>query len=165
MPEIIIIVAVAKDRVIGKAGTIPWDLPEDMAYFKRATMGHTVIMGRKTYDSIGHPLPGRTNIIVSRSMSLKKPCSVVSSLEAAISHRYVLNESKLFIIGGAEIYKQAMPIADTILLTSIERLIEGGDTFFPTLDPAVWGSPTIIGHGKQFPRHAYLQYRRQQPLG
>lgn len=131
--KVSIIVAVAgSKRVIGKAGGMPWHIPEELKRFKEITLGHPIIMGRRTYESIGKVLPGRTNIVITRDQSyLEEGIIVVHSLEEAL--RFAQNQSgndEVFVIGGGEIYRQALPLADKLYLTVIDREIEG-DTFFP----------------------------------
>ena len=127
-----IIAAMGKNRVIGKDGKIPWRLPGDSARFKKITSGHPVIMGRKTFESIGKPLPHRTNIIITRQKKFVAPgCEVVSSLEEAIIRAASFpGAEEVFIIGGGEIYKQAMNVANRIYLTLIEEDFDG-DAYFP----------------------------------
>jgi len=125
-----LIAAMAENRVLGRDNAIPWSLPDDMRRFRRLTMGHTVIMGRKTYESIGHALPGRTNIVVSRQMGYSAPgCVVVHDLASALQHR-TPDEDEVFILGGGELFRQALPFADRIYLTTIHRKVRG-DTCFP----------------------------------
>lgn len=129
-PTIILLVAMAENRVIGKNGAIPWHIPEEIAHFKRTTMGHALVMGRKTYDSIGRPLPGRTNIVISNQPDLViEGCKVVSSLEEALDTARMFHK-KIFIIGGGEIFNQSMVLADSIYLSVIHREIDG-NVFFP----------------------------------
>lgn len=129
MPIISIIVAMAKNRVIGKDNDMPWGrLPIDLRHFKLVTEGNPIIMGRKTYESIGRPLPKRRNIVLSRNKTEIKGCEVVSSLEEALE--LVKNEKEVFIIGGGYLYKEALNIADKLFLTHIDAEFEG-DTFFP----------------------------------
>ena len=139
--NISIIVAVSENNVIGNQGTLPWHLPKDMAYFKRTTMGHHVLMGRKNYESIPHkfrPLPGRTNLVLSRSAEFQaNGVHGFQKIEEAISFARNRGESELFIIGGAEIYALALPLADRLYLTRI-LAVTTGDTFFPPLDFANW---------------------------
>lgn len=129
--EIIAIVAMAKNGVIGKGGKIPWHLSEDLKRFKEITTGNVVIMGRKTYESIGKPLSYRANIVISRNYTTAQ-AHVFSSIEEAIEQASTWSK-KIFIIGGAEIYKLAMPYCSKILLTEINAEIDG-DTFFPKLE-------------------------------
>lgn len=128
-PKISIIVAVAgKKRVIGKRGALPWYIPAELKRFKEITTGHPIIMGRKTHESIGRALPGRTNIVITRDPNYQaEGCIVVHSLDEAIK---VAKEKEIFIIGGGQIYEQALPRADKLYLTYIEKQIEG-DVFFP----------------------------------
>ena len=138
------IAAMAKDRVIGLNGSMPWHLPADLAHFKRSTMGCPVIMGRKTYDSIGRPLPGRENIVLSRSSSLQiEGCVVVSTLESALTK--LSDSSEVFIIGGQQLYQQAFPLADRLYLTHIDAEFEG-DTFFPDYSEIQWDQSSIEIH-------------------
>ncbi|MGF7040543.1 dihydrofolate reductase [Mucilaginibacter lappiensis] len=130
-----IIVAIAKNNAIGKDNKLLWYLPNDLKHFKDVTTGHTVIMGRKTYDSVGKPLPKRRNIIITRQAISIEGCEVVNSLEAALA--LCKDEDEVFIVGGAEIYRQAIPLTDRIYLTVIDQEFDG-DSFFPELDPTEW---------------------------
>lgn len=131
-----IITAMAANRVIGVENRLPWNLPEDLQHFKALTMGHHIVMGRKTYDSIGKPLPGRTTIIVTRNMDYAVPgCIAVNSIDAALTVSH--GDSEVFFVGGAELYAQALPIADRIYLTEIKRDFPG-DAHFPQFDLAQW---------------------------
>jgi dihydrofolate reductase len=130
-----IIVAIAKNHAIGKDNKLLWYLPNDLKHFKDVTTGHTVIMGRKTYDSVGKPLPKRRNIIITRQAISIEGCEVVNSLEAALA--LCKDEDEVFIVGGAEIYRQAISLTDRIYLTVIDQEFDG-DSFFPELDPAEW---------------------------
>jgi dihydrofolate reductase len=125
----------ATTRAIGKENKLVWHLPEDLKYFKTLTTGHAVIMGRKTYESIGKPLPNRTNIVVTRSATYKaEGCKVVTSLEDALKYARALTNSgasEVFVIGGADIYTQALPLADRLYLTLVDDPGEGADVFFP----------------------------------
>jgi len=128
--------AMSHDRVIGLNGGMPWHLPADLANFKRSTMGCSVIMGRTTYDSIGKPLPGRKNIVLSRSPELSLAgCEVVGSLDDALE--LVKHEQEVFIIGGQQVYQQALSLAERLYLTHIEAKFEG-DTFFPDYTSIDW---------------------------
>lgn len=131
--KVSIIVAVAgSKRVIGKEGNMPWNIPEELKRFKEITLGHPIIMGRKTHESIGKALPGRTNIIITRELSYQSEgCTVVSSLDEALKQAQGLpGGEEVFVIGGGEIYRQALPIADKLYLTLIKNEVEG-DVFFP----------------------------------
>jgi dihydrofolate reductase len=124
------IVAMAENRVIGNAGTIPWHLPEDFKFFKATTMGHAILMGRKTYDSIGKPLPGRENIVLSRTMPDAQGITVIRSLDELKEP----NDGRdLFVIGGEEIYRLLLPKVQELYVTKVPRVIEG-DTRFPEFE-------------------------------
>ncbi len=124
-----LVLAVAKNGVIGKAGQVPWRVPEDLKHFRRSTVGHAVIMGRKTWDEVGKPLPERRNIVVSRKAHLRlEGAEVVTSLDEAIALARTTDEEPR-VIGGAEIYRLALPLATRVLLTEIQLEPEG-DTFF-----------------------------------
>jgi dihydrofolate reductase len=136
--EIALIVAVARNRVIGHGGALPWRIPADLKWFRARTMGHHLVMGRKTWASIGRPLPGRTNLVLSRDAELAAPgCVVCPSLDAAIAIAERAGERELFVIGGGELYREALPRADRIYATEVE-LAPAGDAFFPELDRAQW---------------------------
>lgn len=136
MTRLSIIVAMASNRTIGANNTLPWRCPEDLQHFKKLTMGHHMIMGRKTFDSIGKPLPGRTTVIVTRNKYLKiDGCTVAHSLEEAIAA--CANDSEIFIVGGAELYTQALPLADVLYITEIQQRVEG-DAHFPPFDKSEW---------------------------
>jgi dihydrofolate reductase len=136
-----IIVAVASNNVIGKNNTLPWHLPADMKYFKETTSGHCVITGRKNYESIPEkfrPLQGRTNIVITRNKELRYDGVImVHSLQEAIAEAMKKNETEVFIIGGGEIFKEAVSLADKIYLTRIHHTIDG-DIFFPEINPDTW---------------------------
>lgn len=134
---IVSLVAAASDNnVIGKNNTLPWRLPADMKFFKTLTMGHTVIMGRKTYDSMGKPLGGRKNVVITRNKDFKaEGCVVVPSIDEAL--KLCASENEVFIIGGAEIYRQSIKMADKIYLTRVHGDFDG-DAFFPDIPAAEW---------------------------
>jgi dihydrofolate reductase len=126
-----IIVVIAKNRAIGKDNKLLWDIPEDMERFKKITMGHTVVMGGKTFESIGRPLPDRNNIVVTLEKDFKAPgCEVRHSLEDVLEWAKKADE-EIFIIGGGQIYKQSLPYADKLYLTVVDDIVEDADTFFP----------------------------------
>ncbi len=128
------IVAMGKNRVIGNQNQLPWHLPADLKHFKTITTGHPIIMGRKTYESIGKPLPNRTNIVVTRDPSFRaEGCIIVSSIQKAISEAEQNENKELFIIGGAEIFNASLPLIKRIYLTIIDHPFDG-DVFFPELD-------------------------------
>jgi dihydrofolate reductase len=131
-----IIVAVAEGGVIGGGGDLLWHISEDLRRFKQITSGHTVIMGRKTYDSIGRPLPKRRNIVITRNGEWSaEGCERAESLEQAIA--MCAGEEEVFIIGGGEIYRQSMALADKLYLTQVNKPYEG-DTYFPEIRPEEW---------------------------
>jgi dihydrofolate reductase len=126
---IIIIAAMAQNRVIGKGNDIPWRIEGEQALFKKITMGHTVVMGRKTFESIGRPLPGRKNVVISRQSNYRpQGCLVAESFDASLA--ICRDDEKIFIAGGGQVYKIALQFADEIRLTVIGREIPG-DVFFP----------------------------------
>ncbi|MBL7735130.1 MAG: dihydrofolate reductase [Chitinophagaceae bacterium] len=134
-----LVVAASLNNVIGKDNQLLWRLPNDMAFFKNITWGMPVIMGRKTYGSLGKPLKGRTNIVVSHNHGLNIPgVKIAAGLKEAIVLAEEEGVKQCFVIGGGEIYKQAMPLAQRIYLTRVQTVIEG-DAFFPPIDEALWG--------------------------
>jgi dihydrofolate reductase len=137
-----IIVATSNNFAIGKDNNLLWHISEDLKYFKRVTAEHTVIMGRKTWESIGKPLPNRRNIVVSRSLKADSltGAEVFHSLESAIASAIKPKEisKEVFIIGGGEIYRQALPFADRLYLTKVHITIDDADTFFPPFDESEW---------------------------
>ncbi|MBR2326271.1 MAG: dihydrofolate reductase [Alistipes sp.] len=130
-----IIVAIAENGVIGDKNSLLWDIKEDMRHFRTITTGHPVIMGRKTFESIGRPLPKRINVVITRSDNTFEGCLVAHSLEEAMA--MFPPEEEIFIIGGAQIYGEALPLADRLYLTIVHRNYEG-DTSFPALDMSQW---------------------------
>jgi dihydrofolate reductase len=151
-PRLSLIVAMAKNRIIGADGRIPWHLPNELQLFKQVTMGHHIIMGRKTHESIGRMLPGRTTVIVTRQRDYAVPgAKIAHTLEAAIAQ--CAGDSEVFVIGGGELYRAAMPLADRIYLTVVDAE-PAGDTRMPEFDPAEWR----VSDTKQFhrdERHAH----------
>jgi dihydrofolate reductase len=140
--KLAMIAAVAENGVIGREGGIPWRIPSDMAFFRRTTMGKPIIMGRKQYESVGKPLPGRTNIVVTRQRGYQPDgVIVVDDLRAAIDHARTIAKAdrveEVMIIGGGEIYEQALPLADRLYITHVVARPEG-DTRFPEIDVNDW---------------------------
>ncbi len=134
-----IIVAVADNWAIGKDNQLLWHISEDLKFFKRTTLGCPVVMGRKTFESIGRPLPKRTNIVVSRGFDAPEGVLVASSLEQALELAGGEScESDVFIIGGGQIYAQSMDVAQKLYITHVHTVIEDADAFFPAVDPQVW---------------------------
>ncbi len=136
MKPLTIVVAVADGGVIGAKNGLPWHIPEDLRFFKETTVGHAIIVGRKTYASVGRPLPKRRNIVVSRTVTTIEGCEVVSTVDEAIRIARDTDEDPR-VIGGAEIYALALPQVTRILITEIHRKVEG-DAFFPELDRSEW---------------------------
>lgn len=132
------IACMAENRVIGKENQLPWHLPADLKRFKAITTGHIVLMGRKTYQSIGKPLPNRTNLIMTRDKNLEIPgCVMAHSIEEISKKAQLNNEKEIFIIGGAEIYQQFLPYLQFIYLTIVHQHLDG-DAYFPLLDMSKW---------------------------
>ena len=161
MRSLSLIVARAANGTIGLNGDMPWHLPEDLRHFKTVTMGHPVIIGRVTHESIGRPLPGRTNIVVSRREGWKaEGCLTARSLEEALS--LLEPGTHAFVIGGAQIYAKALPMVDACWVTEIGASIEG-DAFFPDLDPAVWEKEVLseLAATEARPSLTFCVYRRR----
>ena len=133
-----IIVAISDNNAIGRDNNLLWHISEDLRFFKRTTLGWPVIMGRKTFESIGRALPSRVNIVVSRGFSTGEDVAVAGSLEEAFRVAEETNLERCFIIGGGQIYAQALPMVDSLVVTHVHTVIEGADTFFPPIDPSVW---------------------------
>jgi dihydrofolate reductase len=157
VPEIVIIAAVARNRVIGKGNRLLWNIPEDMAHFKALTSGHTVIMGRKTWESLPprfRPLPGRRNIVISRQTDYAAPgAEVADSLENSL--KLASNAAVVFVIGGEQIYRQAMVLADRLEITEVNQEPEG-DAWFPEIAAVDW-EKTAKTEGKGF---AFVTFNR-----
>lgn len=166
-PRVHLIAALASNRVIGAAGKLPWHLPEDLRRFKALTLGHPVIMGRRTWDSLGKPLPGRQNIVVSRSHRFEAPgARVAESVEAALT---LCAESPVaYVIGGGELYLAALRHADALLLTEIRRDYEG-DARFPEIDLAAWRERERVScssaDGLRYDFVRYERIRSEWPCG
>ena len=136
-----IISAIGKNNELGKGNALLWDLPRDMKHFRETTAGHTVVMGQKTFDSIGHPLPKRRNIVLSKDMNLKiEGVEVVHSFDElyTLLEKTGTENEEVFIIGGAQIYKQAMDKADRLYVTHVNQVFSDADTFFPTIENTTW---------------------------
>lgn len=161
-----LIVARARNGTIGRGNAMPWHLPADLAHFKRTTLGHPVIMGRRTWESIGRALPGRRNIVVTRTPGYQAPgAQVVGSLDEA--WQAVADEPEAFVIGGGELYAQALADADRIYLTEIAGEVDG-DTFFPAPDAGQW-SESVLGEQPADGRNAFalrfVLLERRRPAG
>jgi dihydrofolate reductase len=171
--KVALIVAAATNNVIGRDNQLPWHLPQDLKYFKAKTLGKPVIMGRKTYESIGRPLPGRPNIVVTRNQAWSaEGVSVVTSLADALvlaGQLMAHQEEQLqeaMVIGGAEIYRSALPLADRVYLTRIELPVDG-DAYFPSLNQQEWKEVSSFpGEGDGVVPHRFLVYERtvREPL-
>ena len=147
--RISIIVAVAENGVIGRGGELPWRLPADLGRFKRLTMGHTVIMGRRTWESIGRPLPGRRMIVVSRQPDYRVGDSnikIAGSLHQALQLAEASRDDEAFVIGGAELFREALPLADRLYYTRVRAAI-AGDTHFPEVNWDEWQLVESSDHG------------------
>ena len=140
--KLALVVAQSENRVIGRNNNLPWHLPEDLKYFKSVTMGKAIIMGRKTFESIGRPLPGRTNIVVTRNQEYRfKGVDIVHDLQEAIdkvkSLSLINGWDEAMIIGGSQLYEQALPLADRLYLTQVHHQVDG-DAYFPAINEQDW---------------------------
>ncbi len=151
-----LIAAVAKNGVIGYHGQIPWDIPADLQHFKVLTMGHTVIMGRRTYKSIGRPLPGRQNIVVTTTVDAIEGCQIARSLTAALA---MAENERIFVIGGAMLYAEALLMVDYLDLTLVDAEPEG-DTFFPMVNWN-WFEEVEREDHKENLSYSYVTYRKR----
>ena len=133
-----IIVAISDNNAIGRNNELLWHISEDLRFFRRTTLGCPVIMGRKTFESIGRALPKRVNIVVSRAFNTGEEVAVATSLEEAFKIAEETNLEQCFVIGGGQIYAQALPMADSLIVTHVHTVIEDADTFFPEIDPVIW---------------------------
>jgi dihydrofolate reductase len=161
-PRVTLIVARARNGVIGKDNAMPWKIPGEQAYFKRVTTGHPIVMGRKTWESIGRPLPGRRSIVVTRDPGYFAPgAETVHSFEAALA--LTSDASEIFVIGGAQLYAAAMPRADRLLITEIDHDFDG-DTLMPAPDAALWRETQRGSHPPAGDRRygfAFVTYERR----
>jgi len=161
-PRVTLILARARNGVIGAAGGLPWRLPEDLAFFKRTTMGHPIVMGRKTWESIGRPLPGRRSVVVTHDRGFAAPgADVVHSLDEAIAR--CAGADEIFVIGGAQLYVDALPRADRLLLTEIHADFPG-DTFLPAPSTGEWNEAGRERHPPTAARafgFDFVDYRRR----
>jgi dihydrofolate reductase len=136
--KVSIIVAAAENGVIGRNNQLPWRLSADLQRFKKLTMGHAIIMGRKTYESIGRPLPGRRMIVISRQPDYTAPdATTVPNFGKALTEAAKHNETEVFVIGGSKVFESALPIAERLYLTRVHADVQG-DVYLPALDPAAW---------------------------
>ena len=152
--SISLIFAASENQVVGRDNRLPWHLPADLQFFKRTTMGHPIIMGRKTFESVGRPLPGRPNIVITRQQGYEREgIMVVSSLSEAIEKAASFKSGEIFITGGSEIFRQAMPLAQRIYLTRIHAVVEG-DAYAPELETGQWELLSSEPHPAD-EKHAY----------
>ena len=162
MSKLSIIVAMARNRTIGVNNTLPWRCPEDLKHFKTLTMGHHMIMGRMTFDSIGKPLPGRTTVVVTRNTDLEiAGCVIAHSLNDAIAA--CAGDEEIFIVGGAELYRQAVSVADTLYFTEIQQDVEG-DAHFPEFDYSAWRETSREVRSQETPQqleYHFVTYSRK----
>lgn len=160
-----IIVAQSTNKVIGNQGALPWQLPADLAHFKQTTYGHPIIMGRVTFESIGRPLPGRLNIIVTRRTDYIAPCEckVAHSLQDAFAFAEEKASDEVFIIGGAEIYRQVFPMVDKIYMTQVHANVVG-DSFFPSINALHWQEASRVDFSaddKHVYAYSFITYLRR----
>jgi dihydrofolate reductase len=160
-PRISVIAALARNRVIGIDNRLPWRLPEDLAHFKALTLGHPILMGRKTFESLGRPLPGRTNIVITRNADYRpEGCVVAASIPAALA--LCADADEVFFIGGAELYAQVIPLADRLYLTEVD-IDAHGDACFPDYDPSLFrecSRESKTGEKGDALRFAFVVYER-----
>ena len=160
--RVTLIAAVARNGVIGAEGDMPWRIPEDFAFFKRTTMGHPMVMGRATFDSIGRPLPGRRSIVVTRSQTWRHDgVEVAHSLDDALRLAACgAGGDEVFVVGGGQIYRQAMPLADRLLITEVD-LEPDGEVTFPEIDPQTWREVSRVPGGDSSDiSFAFVEYER-----
>lgn len=161
-PILSIITAMDNNRLIGKNNALPWHLPEDLAFFKKTTLGKPIIMGRKTFQSIGRPLPGRTNIIISRNKNYQvEGCIVLDSIEAVLD--YCKDDEEIMLIGGASLYEQWLPYAHQIYITLINAEFEG-DAWFPDYQPELWRTVWHETHQSQKAPQLEYQFKKLQKI-
>ncbi len=162
--KISLVVAAAENNVIGVAGGLPWKLPNDLKFFRELTIGKPVIMGRKTFASIGHALPDRTNIVVTRSREATDGCITVHSLEEALKASEASGAKEVFVIGGGQLFEEVLPLADRIYLTRVHAVIEG-DTYFPALDADTWEQVSMERHdadARHMHDYTFFLYERRK---
>ena len=159
--EIILIAAVSKDQVIGRQGGIPWKIKEDLNFFKEKTLNSPIIMGRATYESIGRPLPNRLNIVMTRSAKNTEGVTEVTSVEKAIEVASINRDSsRVYIIGGQNIYKEFLPIAHRMIITEVDLYIKDGDTFFPEWNISEWKEQSRDQREENGTRFSFVEYTR-----
>ena len=159
--EIILIAAVSKNKVIGKKGGIPWNIKKDLNFFKEKTLNSPIIMGRATFKSIGRPLPNRVNIVMTRSIKNTEGVTEVTSVAKAIEAASIdKDSSEVYVIGGENIYKEFLPIANRIIITEVDLYIEDGDTFFPEWNISEWKEQSRDQREENGTRFSFVEYTR-----
>ncbi|VXB93475.1 dihydrofolate reductase [Luteimonas sp. 9C] len=163
-PALVLVAALDRQRAIGRGNAMPWHLPDDFRHFKTLTVGRPIVMGRRTAESLGRALPGRTNLVLTRSGRAPfDGMQAVATLEAAIAAAKAQDATELCVIGGGEIYALALPCADVLQLTHVDTVVEGADAFFPAWDAATWQEISRTAHAADA-RHAhafaFVEYRR-----
>ncbi len=161
--DIVLVVAMSENRVIGRDGGLPWHISGDLKHFKAVTMGHPIIMGRKTWQSIGRPLPGRDNIVITRDSEFSADgATVVKSIDAALARCRDAGAAAAMIIGGGQIYAETMPMATHLELTEVHANVDG-DTYFPEVDPAEWmeTARTPVAAAGDSPAHSFVTLVRR----
>jgi dihydrofolate reductase len=163
-PRLVLVAALDRNRGIGRGNAMPWHLPDDFRHFKALTLGHPILMGRRTAESLGRALPGRLNLVLTRSGQVPfDGMQAVASLEAAIAAATAQGGETLCVIGGGEIYALTLPLADVLQLTHVDTVVERADAFFPAWDPAQWRAVSREPHPADA-RHAhafeFVEYRR-----
>ncbi|MEE7547837.1 dihydrofolate reductase [Xanthomonas sp. Kuri4-1] len=161
----VLIAALDRDSAIGRDDGLPWHLPDDLKYFKAQTLGRPVLMGRKTAQSLGRALPGRLNLVLTRSGQVPfAGMQAVAGIDEALARAGAAGADTLCVIGGGEIYRLLMPRADALSLTHVDTRVQGADTHFPAVDPAVWEAVARVPHAADA-RHAFafefVDYRRR----
>jgi dihydrofolate reductase len=163
-PTLVLVAALDRYRAIGRGNAMPWHLPDDFRHFKALTLGKPVLMGRRTAESLGRALPGRTNLVLTRSGRVPfAGMQAVATLDEAIAIAGAQNADELCVIGGGEIYTLTLPQADVLQLTHVDTMVDGADAFFPAWDAATWREVSRVPHAADA-RHAhafdFVEYRR-----
>jgi len=156
--QICIIVAMSDNQVIGKDNSLPWHLPEDLRHFKQKTLGKPIIMGRRTYESIGHALPGRHNIILTKDVHFRaESCTIVHSVDEALKRAFEDKVEEVYVIGGSSVYEAFLPLADELYLTKVQGDIVG-DTYFPIINWENW----LLQQSIPYDKFAIMHFKRIQ---
>jgi len=162
MTELSLIVAMDDNRLIGSNNDLPWQMPADLAYFKRTTMGKPIVMGRKTFTSIGRPLPGRRNIVITRNSGFSAPgCEIANGIQAAMS--LCSDVEEVMLIGGASLYQQTIDQATRLYVTRIHHSFDG-DTWFPEIDPGLWKEESREDHNADHSNpyaYSFMKFSRE----